>query len=95
MSALIDAIVLGLGGIISIVVFILGLRILSADTACYQQNYERSKRFRDVLFGRVRTKHNGTRDFRVRAGLVVNRNNQWEEQGTLSEEAVDSVLAGK
>lgn len=88
-----SALVLAIGGASSFTLLVLGLRVLHASKADYDQNRARSGTLLDVLKGKVRTKNNGVRDFRVRCGLAVNKHNQWEEQGALSEEAIDSVLA--
>ena len=90
-----NAIVLAAGGFSAMTLLILGIRILGASRAEYEQNNARSGTPLDVLKGMVRTKRDGVRDSRVRCGLAVNRYQQWEEQGALSEEAIDGVLARK
>lgn len=75
---------------------VIGIRLVKADKNDYNKNKDRSGRFSEAIFGKVQTVHDGMRDYRVRAGLAVDvRKNQWIEQGTLSEEALDSVLTQK
>jgi len=95
LTELVKAFVLGVGGFVAITLVMLGLRILFADNADYSRNKERSGGLLGPLVGRIPTRFNGSRDFRVKAGLAINRKNQWVEQGALSEEAIDTVLAKK
>jgi hypothetical protein len=85
------AIVLGTMTAVALVLF--GLRLWSADNLSYLRNYERSKSLVDVVRGTINTTRDGTRDHATQAGLAVNKKNEWTEQGTLSEEAIDSVLS--
>ena len=87
--------VLAVGGFISITVILLGFRILWSDKNDYRRNQGRSGKFWKSFSGQIKTRENGSRDFRVRAGLTVNRKNQWQEQGALSEEAIDTILLKK
>lgn len=69
----------------------LAYRILRADPGEWELNRERYRSWKDPFMGKAHALRSGRRDFRVRAGLAV-RNNTWEEQGILSDEAVDAVL---
>ena len=85
--------VLAIGGTVSVSLVILSFRILRASSDEYRRNQQRIGRVRNLLFGHVATRHAGVRDYRVRAGLSISKkDNCWEEQGALSEEAIDSVL---
>lgn len=81
------------GSITSIALILFGVRLLQADNINYLRNYERSKSFKDVIRGTLNATYNGTTDHAMQAGIAVNKNNEWVAQGTLSEEAIDSVLA--
>ena len=75
---------------------VIGLHLARTDKNEYNKNRERVGSLGNVLFGKVRTVHDGQRDYRVRAGLAVDtKRNIWVEQGVLSEEALDSVLTSK
>ena len=92
--ALIKAVVLVVGGIFAISLFALFWKLIKADGSEYSCNMKRSGNILDPLLGNLKTFHEGgNRDYRVRAGLAVDtKTNQWKEQGTLSEEAVDAIL---
>ena len=89
---LIKSAVLFVGGSFSILFFALGIKLLFSDRSEYQQNRNRYENIFAALTGTVKTVFDGSRDYRVRAGLAVNKKNQWVEQGALSEEALDAVL---
>lgn len=92
-SEVIDALVVLLGGVISIGLFALAFKILFANKADYEINRERSNSIVSVVRGNIRTKHGEHRDFRVQAGLAVDKKkNEWAENGALSEESIDSVI---
>lgn len=87
------AIVLFVGGVVCLSLLKLAYRIWRADKSDYDINRNRSGRLLDPIFGKVKTSHGGYRDFRVQAGLAIDRRTDtWVEQGTLSEEAIDAVL---
>ncbi|WP_287962317.1 hypothetical protein [Alcanivorax sp.] len=68
-------------------------RILTSDKSSYEYNRSRNSKVANALLGRVPTFHEGRRTHHVKAGLAVNtKTNEWVEQGTLSDEAIDSVL---
>jgi hypothetical protein len=91
---LLAGIAIVVGSMTSIALILFGIRLWRADKISYLRNYERSKnKLTDVFRGTLTTKHNGTRDHAMQAGLAVTKNNEWSEQGTLSEEALDSVLS--
>jgi len=80
------------GGLLSISMLVVSYRILKAPSGEFSRNHERIAGIKNLLRGTIPTKHGVARDFRVRAGLAITPDNQWEEQGALSEEAIDSVL---
>ena len=93
MMEFIEGIILVAGGTFSLVLFLLGLNFLRADKNAYDMNRELTGGFFKALFGRTKTFHEGTRDYRVKAGLAVYiRKNEWVEQGTLSNESISSIL---
>jgi len=90
---LFKAVVLFVGVVMSFVFFTLASKVAFASKGDYEINRRRSGGLFDPLFGRVKTSHDGYRDFRVCAGLAVDKKtNTWVEQGILSDEAVDAVL---
>ena len=92
-TILLKAGVLLVGGIACVSLLKLALTIFRSDKSEYEINRSRSGSFFDPILGRVKTAHDGYRDFRVQAGLAVNtKSNEWVEQGVLSEESVDMIL---
>lgn len=81
------------GGMIAITFFALGVKLLLSDSCAYDSNRKKCGKFVNPLKGTVPSFNNGNRDYRVCAGLSINRKNQWTEQGALCEESVDSILA--
>jgi hypothetical protein len=61
----------------------------------YERNRARVKgSFSRIFFGTVPTFHDGVRDDKVSAGIALDRSaNRWVEQGRLSDEALEDVLA--
>jgi hypothetical protein len=61
----------------------------------YERNRARTRKsFLKIFFGTVPTFHDGVRDDKVSAGIALDRkNNRWIEQGRLSDEAIDDILA--
>ncbi len=80
---------------ISLCVFWFGLRLLRGSLSEYERNRSRTRKsFSNVLWGTVPTWHDGTRDEKVSAGMAINlKTNRWIEQGRLSDEALEDVLA--
>ena len=61
----------------------------------YERNRARVKKsIQNVIFGTVPTSHDGVRDDKVSAGIALDKNNgRWVEQGRLSDEALEDILA--
>lgn len=93
---IIKAIVLGVGAVIALAFFNIAFRLLRSDKGEYDLNRKRSGDWSSPFSGRVKTCHDGQRDYRVRAGLAIDKQtNTWVEQGILSDDAVDAVLRPK
>ena len=88
----VKALVLLVGGFLSATFLMIGIRVLRSDKSVYRKAQERSGSFVNPLRGRLKTVAEGGRDFNVRAGLAVNRKNEWQEQGSLSEDLLDNIL---
>lgn len=73
---------------------ILAYRLWRGDPVEYEQNRLRTGgSFWATLRGEIPTVFDGTRDYRVAAGIAVNREtNEWVEQGRLSSDAISAVL---
>lgn len=81
------------GGVVVAALLQAGWALLRAPAGEYRLNKQRIPFLLAPLRGTILTQYDGVRDFRSRAGLAVNRRtNEWVDQGTLSEEALDSVL---
>jgi hypothetical protein len=90
---MVKAAILFFGGALCVTLLSVAYRLLRSDKGDYNINRIRSGRLLDPILGRVKTSRSGYRDFRVQAGLAVDRQtNTWVEQGILSEEAIDAVL---
>lgn len=78
---------------VSIVFFIGGIKILSADKSKYRSNYKATSGILNAIKGTVPTKQNGSRTHNVVAGLAFDlKRNKLVAQGTLSNEAIENVL---
>lgn len=74
--------------------FHVGSLIGRSDANEYENNRSRTKSFMTGIRGDVPTKYDGTRDDRVAAGIAIDlKTNRWIEQGRLSDEALQDVLA--
>lgn len=72
---------------------IFAIKLIRADGHEYARNQHRTGNFRKALRGEIDTVFDGSRDYRVSAGIAVDcRTNSWVEQGRLSEEAVSASL---
>lgn len=90
---IVDAALFAGAGLLAVACFLVGNRILWSDSCEYRKNRQRTKSLYHVIRGELPTQFEGGRDYRVRAGLAVDRKrNVWVEQGILSEEALDAVL---
>lgn len=70
-------------------------RLWQGDSSEYDRNRERVRRctWRQIFEGRVPAMFGDGRDYRIAAGLAVDRRkNEWVEQGRLSDEAVSSIF---
>ncbi|MDP3875551.1 MAG: hypothetical protein Q8Q50_01075 [Methylobacter sp.] len=77
----------------SIMFFIAGLKIIFADKATYKRNHKSTAGFLNAIRGTVPTKRDGTRSHNVVAGLAYDvRAKKIVAQGTLSNEAIESIL---
>ena len=77
----------------SVICLRIGILLLRADKGTYEVNRDRTGSMFNVLSGKVKTKRGEFRDFRVQAGVAVDsKSNRWEEQGILSDDAVDGVF---
>src|SRR5689334_6419450 len=72
-----------------------GWRLAIGSASEYERNRNRTRRsITNVLWGTVPTWHDGNRDEKVSAGIAIDRKtNRWIEQGRLSDEALEDVLA--
>lgn len=90
---LVKAIFLFVFGIVAITSIAVGLKIIFSDTNEYNRNRRKTGSWRNPLRGTVNTCCEGNgRDHSISAGLAV-KNNTWIEQGKLSDEAIDAILA--
>jgi hypothetical protein len=78
-------------GVAMIWCLVAGLQVLLGNRLEYERNRRRSGDLIRALKGDVPTVSDGTRDFRVAAGIAV-RDGKWVEQGRLSTEAVSAAL---
>ena len=78
---------------ISLYLFIIGAKLLKADSFQYNKNRERSISFRNVVYGALSVRPEAVADTRVRAGLAVDTKKRcWVPQGELSAEAISSLF---
>ncbi|CAK0750845.1 hypothetical protein CCP2SC5_1710004 [Azospirillaceae bacterium] len=90
---LINGFVLVIGGSMGFACFIVAYRLMKGDPIEYERNRQRTKSFSAALHGRLSPYFEGKRDYRVAAGLAIDRRtNTWVEQGRLSDEALASVF---
>jgi len=90
---LIQAVVLLALGSFAVSCFMFAAKLFRADGHEYERNRDRTGGFRKALRGEIETVFDGARDYRVSAGIAIDRNtNSWVEQGRLSEEAISASL---
>ena len=80
-------------GSISVILFITGVKVLSADKAVYKANLKATGHLLNPIKGKVPTFRDGGRDHNVCAGLAYDlKGHRLIEQGTLSDESIESIL---
>lgn len=80
-------------GSIATILFITGIKIFFADKSSYKANRKVTGHPLNGVRGTVPTFRDGGRDHRVCAGLAYDlKNHRLIEQGTLSDESVESIL---
>ncbi len=78
---------------VSIVLFVGGVKIIFANKADYRSNQQATGGILNALKGNLPTFKDGRRSHKVGAGLVFDvRKRKLTEQGTLSDEAINSIL---
>ncbi|MBF0145874.1 MAG: hypothetical protein HQL84_04850 [Magnetococcales bacterium] len=88
-----QAIVLLVGGIVSVHLFVLGVRFLQCDRNQYELNKNLSKSILNVLRGGIKSDPNSDHGHLVRAGLAKRLDtDELIEQGELTEEALSPIL---
>ena len=91
-EALRDAILL-LSGAGAITCALIAWRVWRGNPLEYERNRHRIGSLRRAIRGEVPTVFDGTRDYRVAAGVAVDKKtNEWTEQGRLSAEAISAAL---
>lgn len=84
------ALALGATGVLCL---IFAYQIFRGNGREYERNRHRIGGIKNVLSGKVATVADGGRDYRIAAGIAIDRNkNEWVEQGKLSSEALLSAL---
>jgi hypothetical protein len=77
----------------SIMFFIGGFKVIFSDKAAYKRNHKATAGFLNAVKGTVPTKRDGARTHNVVAGLAYDlKKKKVVAQGTLSNEAIDSIL---
>ena len=80
-------------GVLGVSCLLFAIKLFRADGLEYERNRERTQSFRKALRGEIDTTHDGSRDYRVSAGVAVDcKTNTWVAQGRLSEEAISASL---
>jgi len=70
-----------------------GIQVLKADKVAYKSYQVLTRNITNPLFGTVSTSHDGSRDYRVDAGILWDRkNNRVIDQGKLSNESISSLF---
>ncbi len=86
-------VVLSAGGFLTIIFGAIALKLLFTTSHNYNKIHKISGSLGSVLKGSTPTYHNGYRDHRKKAGLAINlRTNEWIEQGTLSDDSLDTIF---
>ena len=93
MADLLQAIGLFVSGAAAVLFFLFALKLLRGNWAEYGRNRQRLGSVRAAMRGEVETVSDGTRDYRVAAGIAIDsKKNEWREQGRLSTEAISAAL---
>ena len=94
MSDLLQAVGLFVTGAATILLVLLAVKIARGNRSEYERNRQRlGSSVVTAIRGEVPTVSDGTRDYRVAAGIAVDRKkNEWVEQGRLSSEAIAGAL---
>lgn len=93
MAELLQGVASFLLGAGALVCALLAWRIWRGNRLEYERNRERTGSVRRAIFGELPTFFDGTRDYRVSAGVAVDRKkNEWVEQGRLSAEAIKAAV---
>lgn len=72
---------------------LLAWRIWRGNHVEYDRNHERTGSVWRAIRGEIPTVIDGTRDYRVSAGIAVDaKTNEWVEQGRLSAEAISAAI---
>ena len=80
-------------GSISLIIFILGYKLLRSDSELYNNNRSHNKSFTAALKGIVCEPQEDSRDFRCAAGMAYNKKSgEIIFQGKLSHEAIQDVI---
>lgn len=94
LTDLLQVIVLLVGGMVSVHLFVLGVRLLQCDRNQYELNKNLSKSIGNVWRGGIKSDPNNDRGHLVHAGLAKRLGSPGEliEQGELTEEALFPIL---
>ena len=80
-------------GILVIKISVMAIRIMGSDTSTYERNKRLSGGVLSTLRGRINPRSEQDHDYITQKGLARNiDNNQWVEQGALSDHAIHSIL---
>jgi hypothetical protein len=72
---------------------LLACRIFRGNRLEYDRNHERTGSLSSAIRGEISTVFDGTRDYRVSAGIAVDpKTREWVEQGRLSTEAISAAI---
>lgn len=92
---LVGAVLFGASILLGICLIRFGFIVFRGNRNEYNRNRSRlGNSVLRVIRGDIPTKYDGTRDDKVAAGVAIDlRNNEWREQGRLSDEALRDALA--
>ncbi len=81
-------------GSISLVIFVLAIKLLRSDSELYNSNFSHNKSFKNALKGVVDKPQENSRDFRCAAGMAFDKKSKKVIfQGKLSHEAIQDVIS--
>src|SRR5690349_8002815 len=92
MNELIEGVAIFALGMASVTCGLLAWRLFRGNRIEYDRNRRRSPSILKAVKGEIPTTHEGGRDYRVSAGIAVNRKNEWVEQGRISSEALSATV---